>query len=469
MNPADRGWFMRFIRRQVLLEQDYMMRTVSEAISQGQHVQQFLYQLLQPTGLMYGFPVRFIGSPPTGSGDWTEKDKIKILLTEAFLYAGLFYHWSDADESAQPTQELIEGGLTEKKHADFEFPQSRSLYGFKLRDRLPAILDDLERFYEDHVALIPSGARASWRKRPKIEDRLEAIIDRRIALKYDWRNFWNSFFHNSLLFFDLIDFLTWKENKGADSGRSILMHRQAMRFDILKIIAAAAHSDGKVTKEEKELFLFFLESARLPAHRKRQAEVFFRDGLALADMHIETLDAWLLKKYFLELAILTVWMNREISPKELQFLHVLTKQIGLEEKDLQLSLDQIRSFVLQYWDQVHYLTIRQNYRVVSEQMMRRLFTIVKENQRILINEVRGSRDLAQLIGKYTTGDITNEEKEQLRNGLLDVLKAIPAYSYLLLPGSFFTLPILIRVLPRSLLFPNTYREEQKEERKSRQK
>jgi hypothetical protein len=327
----------------------------------------------------------------------------------------------------------------------------------------------LEKFYEQHAALIPSGSRLRWKRRPHIEDRVEAVIDKRISLRYDWRNFWNSFFHNSLLFFDLLDFVLWKETDGAAQGPSILMQRQALRFDILKTIAAAAHADGKVTQEEKELFQFFLESAKLPAHRKKQAEAFFRDGLSIHDMTLENLDSWLLKKYFLELAILTMWINRDISADELTFLRILAQKIELTEADLHASMDQIRGFVMQYWDQVHYLTIRQNYRVVSEQMLRRVRTIAKENQRMLITEVKGSRNLAQLIAKYTTGDITKKEKETLRESLLDALKAIPAYSYLLLPGSFLTLPILFRILPRSVLFPNSHRQEQKEEKKSRLK
>ena len=436
MNPADKGWLKRLIRRQILLEQEAMMSSIQEARQQNLDPQTFLYALIQPTGMMYGFPVRFIGKPHRDAGNWTEKDKIKILLSEVFLYLGAWYH-----------------------------PPASG----KLRDSLPLILEDLEHFYQEFSALIPAGSRLRWQRRPDIEDRVEAVIDKRISLRYDWRNFWNSFFHNSLLFFDLIHFVQWKAEEGGSGEQSVLMQRQALRFDILKIIAAAAHSDGHVSQEEKELFQFFLESARLPAHRKRQAEGFFRDGLALSEMNIENVDSWLVKKYFLELAILTVWVNRHLNPEEQIFLRELNEKMGLSEQDLQASMEAIRDFVLQYWDKVHYLTIRQNYRVVSEQMLRRLRTIVKDNQRMLVNEVKGSRDLALLIGKYTTGEASKDEIEQLRVGLLDILKAIPAYSYLLLPGSFLTLPILLRILPKSILFPSSYREEQQEEKKSRQK
>lgn len=436
MNPADRGWFNRLMRRLILTEQDGIMEVVQIIHEEGATVHTFLYDLIQPTGLMYGFPVRFVGETPIGSNSWTEKDKIKILISEAFLYLGLYYHPPESG---------------------------------KIRDSLPVILADIELFYNDHSALIPSGSRRRWARRKRQEDRVEAMIDKRISLKYDWRNFWNSFFHNSLLFFDLLDFVLWKETKGSSAGQSVLMHRQMLRFDILKIIAAAAHADGQVTQEEKELFGFFLESARLPAHRKKQAKAFFRDGLSLDELTIDNLDSWLLKKYYLELAILTVWVNRDINVSELTFLTALSQKMGLKEEEMDHSIETIRIFVLQYWDQVHFLTIRQNYRVVSDQMMRRIFTIGKENQRLLAKEIKGSREIGSLIAKYTTGEIRPEEKEDLRKGLLDILKAIPAYSYLLLPGTFLTLPILFRILPKSILFPAAHRAEQKLEQKSRKK
>lgn len=332
---------------------------------------------------------------------------------------------------------------------------------------MPMILEDLAGFYEDHAALIPSGTHRRWRKKSTPEGQVEVLIDRRISLRYDWRHFWNSFFHNSLLFFDLLDFVIWKENPGERDGKSLLMHRQLLRFDMLKVIAAAAHADGSITQREKELFGFFLESSRLPAHRKKQAQAFFRDGLSIHELSIDNLDSWLLKKYFLELAMMTVWINRDIDVMELRFLTLMTRKMGLSETEMDHSLETIRIFILQYWDQVQYLTIRQNYRVISEQMMRRVLMIGKENQKLLTNEIRGSRRIVFLLSRYTTGEITAKEKERLRSGLLDILKAIPAYSYLLLPGTFFTLPFLMKILPRSILFPASYRAEQQAEKKSR--
>lgn len=434
LNPAERGWFRQFLRRQTRAGLTATPEK-SQASESSTEIQRYLYERLQPTGLMYGFPVRFLGPAPKEAPTWTEKAKIKYLLAESFLAVGAYYH--------APTPGNV-------------------------RQRIPVILAEIEQFYEDHGALIPAGARKRWRRRDDIRDRVEGIFDQRVSLRYDWRNFWNSFFHNSLLFFDLIDFLLWKEQLAPAEHQSLLMRRQSLRFDILKVIAAAAHADGRVSLAERELFQYFLHSAKLPAHRKQQAEAFFRDGMALGDMELEDLDTWLLKKYFLELAILTTWTNREISAAEHRFLQTFSYQIGLTAEDLSHSMENIRTFVLQYWDQVHYLAFRQNYRIVSEQLLRRLRNIARSNQQLLLREIRGSRELATLISRYPSGELTAREKEQLRVGLLDILKAIPAYSYFLLPFSFFTLPIIFRILPKSLLFPYSYREEQREEADDRQ-
>ncbi|MEM7660057.1 MAG: LETM1 domain-containing protein [Bacteroidota bacterium] len=332
----------------------------------------------------------------------------------------------------------------------------------KLPETLQAVINDIRNFYQQNYPLFSDSSRSLFGRKKNILDQIEYILDRRISIRYDWRNFWTSFFHNSLLFFDLILFVQWMEHPIEVPHHTLKERRQKLRMNILKVIAAAAHSDEEVQVEERELFNYFLSSAQLPSNLRREAATFMRDGVQLNELDLADLQSWVLKKYFLELAILTTWSNRKVSEVEKVFLRKLAHELDLNALDLQASMEAIETFVLAYWDQVHYLQIKQNYRIISERMIQRMRTIVKKNQRMISEEIQESRELVFLLRKSTRTELTSEEKEKVRDQLLDILRTIPAFTIFMLPFGSFTLPILLRIIPKSILFPSSFRENEQE-------
>ena len=57
----------------------------------------------------------------------------------------------------------------------------------------------------------------------------------------------------------------------------------------------------------------------------------------------------------------------------------------------------------------------------------------------------------QLLAKSTKEDLTAEEQIKVRNQLIDILKILPTFVIIALPGSFLTLPLLMKILPESAL------------------
>tara|TARA_R100000027_G_scaffold65999_1_gene61201 strand:- start:591 stop:788 length:198 start_codon:yes stop_codon:yes gene_type:complete len=62
-----------------------------------------------------------------------------------------------------------------------------------------------------------------------------------------------------------------------------------------------------------------------------------------------------------------------------------------------------------------------------------------------------------LFEKSKTQPLNAEEKEIMRVQLIDILKSIPAFVIIALPGSFLTLPLLLKVLPKSA-FPSGFQD-----------
>lgn len=426
MNPGERGWLTRFVSFQKRTLRKGSDSYWADLIENNPSAQQYLYDLLQPTGFMYGYPRDFISKAHYRAKYWSEKDKIKILFVEGMLYTGMYFHG--------------------EKHKS-------------LSDAFEGIVKDIRDFYLENYQLYSEKPVNPFGRRKKAADQIEYLIDKRINIKYDWRNFWNSFFHNSLLFFDLIFFVQWLESRDDILRQTLKQRRLDLRLDILRVIAAAAHADGDIGREERELFNYFLQSARLPAHKKRQAESYLAQGIKIEDLELEQFDDWILKKYFLELALLTTWANRDLNELEETFLRRLAGYFELSEEDFLSSMNSVEHFVLNYWERVHFLQIKQNYRIVSQQLLRQVRRVVKDNQRLLVKEVQGSRELVKLLAKNTQTELSKREKEKMRTHLLDAMRAIPAFAYLFLPGSFLTLPLLLRVLPESVLYPGAARAE----------
>ncbi|MFK7921113.1 MAG: LETM1 domain-containing protein [Bacteroidia bacterium] len=432
MNPGEKGWLHKFVdfklrQFQKLPQEDLY---TLQKINSSPNSQEFLYHLIQPTGLMYGHPIKFVEKSHRRSKNWSEKEKTKVLMAESYLSLGLYFRYRENEFLPQSFEQGI---------------------------------SDIRDFYQQNYARYARPPRAFFSRAASTVDQIEYIFDQRISIRYDWRNFWTSFFHNSLLFFDLIFFSEWREANQQLPPESLKQRRQRMRFKILEIIAAAAHADNKIYPEEREVFNYFLNSAHLPAPLKRKAEGFLKNGLKLVDIDLSDINSWLLKKYFLELAILTSFSNREIYPEEQAFLVQLKDSLALSSSELENSLLTVRDFVDQHWEEVHYLQIKQNYRILSARMIRQMRILVRKNQKSIIKEIQESRELVSLLQKSTHKSLTAKEKEKVRTQLLDILRAIPAFTIFMLPGGAFTLPILLRILPKNILYPSSFMDQDDEE------
>ena len=82
--------------------------------------------------------------------------------------------------------------------------------------------------------------------------------------------------------------------------------------------------------------------------------------------------------------------------------------------------------------------------------------LIKNKKRLAI-ELAQSKEAMHLLHKSTKTNLTIEEKEKVKNQLLDICKAIPAFAIFLLPGGSLLLPLLVKLIPDIL--PSAFREE----------
>ena len=421
MNLSDKGWFEKYLDYRQDLDKDTQFHLKLDL-----NKEHSLYKIVQPTGLMYGHPI----IPPYLQSDnlkgYGESERMKIVLTESLV------------KSAQLEIENID----REDYKDFVVELSKELVDYYLN-----VFPELE-----------GKTRTFWGKNKPTEKIAEEILENRLYVKGSLvDNFWTSFFQNSLLFLDVFYFREWISNKSnIVSNESFRKEKDNIRSSLLKLIAAASNADNNIQEEERKLFEIFLKSANLDSGKAKEAKTYIDEGLNVNDIDIPR-DSWILRKYFLEMAILTVWADRVVDEEEKQFIKDLSIKLDFSEEEMERSMIAIESFVITNWNEVHYLQKKKNYAVVSQLLVKRLTKVAIKNKNHIGTEMRESKELMELISTSMTRDLTEIEKEKVRTQLVDILKMLPTFVVIALPGTFLTLPILLKVLPKSA-FPSAFQE-----------
>jgi hypothetical protein len=411
------GWLKEYLN----LRGELLKDTTDEISRGSSYPDQSLYRLLQPTGLMYG---QNIGTWDSHiSSQWTDKEKMKILLAESFISSSLLFYGKQ---------------ITNAK---------------ELSDVIDNTIIKIGNFYNNIFPEIAIPTKSLFGKARLPVDIAESILEKRVETGTKFQhNFWINFFHNSLLFLDIFLFGRWIHTK---SDKIIIeffkSEKEAIRFSIVKIIAAAAHSNMNIEEEERNFFKFFLEGANLKGDKRKEALAIFEKGIDLQEIELHQSSSWILKKYLLELGLLTIWSDKKVEDLEHGFLVELCNYFELNEEDLENSIIAIEGFVLGHWDQLESLKDQEDFNRVSDQFITRVHRIVDKNKKMISRGIKENPELLRLLLKAKSNELNEAEKEKVRYALLDILKTIPAFLINSLPYNFLTLNNILKILPGDLI------------------
>lgn len=445
MDFKKKGWFRRYIRfRQKNPFEDNLptqnIRLLDEAVVAEQ--EQSLYAFIQPTGLLYGFPVEM----PFSNVSYPN-EKYQDSTDRAFL---IFF-------------ETLFGALSMQKGKS------------QLSDRDSDHFEDLARHVSDFfIKTHPTEVKTSSkglnlgflsRKSAKTEfDDFEALAHSRLRFNPKALSF-SSLFHNSLLFLDIYFCIRLMEYKQKNSPEDMAVHGSEihsmqfrLRHGLLRLIIAAAHSSGSIEKEEEYLFQQFLQSAHLePAEEKELTELFNR-GVDLDQIEIPELP-WLVRRYILELGIMVVLSDKVYTDSERAFIERLRIKLGLSVEDEEQSQGAVESFMLRYEESLDFLKGKAVLNGYNQRVKERISKGLIKNKDRLATEMQESKELMMLLRKSQTTKLTPEEMQKVKQQTIDILKTIPVFVIIALPFTFITLPMLIKLLPQKA-FPTAFWDEE---------
>jgi len=412
MKPAEKGWLKEYLefRRELL-------KDLSSGLKDTAHPEHSLYRVIQPTGLMYGQSINTLER--NGTESWTPKDRMKILLAESLISSSLLFH----DKPIKNPDELS--------------------------DVIMKTLENIGNFYNHVFPELATPTKTLFGRRKTSLELAEKILDKRIDYSAEQGgNFWVQFFHNSLLFLDIFIFGQWiHTNADRIVADFFKYEREELRFSVVKVMAMAAHANTTIEEEERKLLEYFLQSTGLSNDRKKEATKIFEEGIDIEEINLPTNNSWILKKYFLEIAILTIWSDKKVEHNEQEFLKKLCSYMDFNEDDLENSMMAIEGFVLEHWNELDYLQNKQDYKQVSDQFVKRLSRITNNNKNRLLKEVQDSEELMRLLRRAKVDELNESEKTRMHMLLIAALKTIPTFVIVSLPQRFLTLPMLLKILP----------------------
>ncbi|MBI3134861.1 MAG: hypothetical protein HYZ14_09340 [Bacteroidetes bacterium] len=378
--------------------------------------EELIYGYLQPTGILYGYPTSLLFLQDEYLSKWTSEETFKVLLLEGLILV-------DHIQKGKFDQQSLE----------------KSLAAFVT-------------FYEETEL---EKAKKSWLsfKGLTVYEKLESIIDQRVDIKSSFANkIWTSYLYNSLLFHDLL--LYHEYQLGADPGL-LREKREEVLLDMVKVVAAAANVDGSPQEEENNFFEIFIASADLDSERHELAEDFFHNRKTLDDIEFKYEKSWLLCRYILELAILTVWSDNKVVDSEHAFLNRLVARLGIAEEEKDKSFVAIQSFVNKNLDKIPFLQDKNDMAMLMSGATDRWAKILGRSKDKLALELSQSKELVSLIAKSAKSDLSKDEKEKLKKQFKDLARTIPSLGLFLLPGGSLLLPIILKIIPD--LVPSAFR------------
>jgi len=414
MNPGEKGWLTEYLefRKDIL-------KDLNESVKRSAHPEHSLYRVIQPTGLMYGQPVGTIDVPE--SEQWDAKDRMKILLAESLISSSLLFHDKPINNADELSQVLFKS------------------------------IERIGNFYNTIFPELATPTKTLFGKKKSPLELAEKILEKRMDRSGDYnKNFWTQFFHNSLFFLDIFIFGQWIHTNADRIVSDFFKYEsEELRFSVVKVIACAAHANASVEYEERKLLELFLQSTDLSFDKKKEAKKIFDEGITIEEINLPTNNSWILKKYFIEIAILTIWADKRVEESEMDFLKKLSAHLGFSEDDLENSLIAIEGFVLEHWEHLTSLQNKQDYKEVSERFISRMSKITSSHKNRLLKEVQESKELMTLIAKAKSQELSDKEKAHLQEMLILILKSIPTFVIIALPQRFLTLPMLLKILPEN--------------------
>lgn len=235
-------------------------------------------------------------------------------------------------------------------------------------------------------------------------------------------------------------------------GAVALVSRSALswRCLLVELLAdlAMVQEDGKASVKGIEQVV---RSQRLPPREARMMRRALQQPRPVEQV-APALHSEALRRFAVTQVLLAALVDRNFEAGEVAFVERLAAAAHVDAAQLAKLEAEVDDFYREHKDALTALRLAEAPEGLPHALTTRLEAAVLDNLDRLMQEIRETRELAELLAKATAGnDLTAPERAKVREQLIDLAKTIPALAIFAAPGGMLLLPILLKLLPFNLL------------------
>ena len=389
MDFQKKGWLKQYIqtRNHHALHREFTRITALKASTE--RPEQLLYEIIQPTGLLYGYPTQlpyeYKGLLRAVNNDKLPiQDKNKIILLESLLYSAL-------------TSERYQQLESEVDVAD-AFLEAAHRVGTYYKSMYKDLAKYKSLFF--------------YRERKGME-LTEYILDSRTNYESQEGRFWTVFINSSLLFVDILFFHQWiAAYQSEDAQQQIARATRTNADSVAEDDDRGGVCNETIEKEEERLVTYYLEAALFSEELRATSLDLLKKGLSIADLDTESINSPVLKKYLLELAVLVVSADNIITDSEEAFIDQFCEKLGLLRHEAEGSILTVESFMYAHWQNIGYARHREAPDALRQHLLARLKKMGTLYRKELQTIIRKNKELHQLLQSARQDNLRTDERKK---------------------------------------------------------
>jgi hypothetical protein len=395
MNPSAPGWIPKYLS---IVDKQYIKENINDIF--------YYYKKLKTTGFLYGTSTETLTSKPLSKLNITRDEYTKINLFQSLLF--IFF--------------------TNKPNADINDAITSIIAFYKVLDK-----GKTSFFYKFSISKSPS-------------DNLEHILSSRLQETNSLFNKNpNNIFTYTLLFIDILTYRTFLNSKN-DCKKYV----QKLESDLINFSFLALKSKKEKDKADLQI-LDQLESSTAYLSLQNQQNQF----LNLQDLDPSCYDE-LEKNYVLDICFLAIWNDKVLDSSEYSFLIELVKSLQLPEEHIGKNISIIKEFSIKHSKSIKLFESSNPLNQLYKQASATVKLLIIRNKNRLTEELTESGELVKLLGQSTIRELSTDEKDKVKEQLLDICKSVPSLTIFLIPGGSLLLPLLVKYIPS--LLPSAFNE-----------
>lgn len=394
MNPSAKGWIPKFLT--IVDKQQHIASSCSSLV---------FYKKLKATGFLYGNSSEAITNKPLSHLNLTSSEFTKINLFQSLLFT--FFKKNPNKNINNAIDHII-------------------LFYKKTNHDKASFLDKF-----------------SIAKKPT--DNLEQILADRISGTSFFNKKDNSIFTNTLLFVDVLSF-----TKFLTTANDCKIYMENLERDLISLSFFALKSKLNKDNSDEQIIKQIETSSVYLNIQIKETTALGLETLQLTDYNN------LEKEYLFDVSFLAVWNNKKLDQSEHIFLLQLANKLQVSTSLIKENLEYITVFSEKYSKKIKLFEYQNPLNQIYKESTTTVKLLIERNKKRLLLELSESGELVKLLIQSTKRELTKDEKNKVKDQLLDICKTIPSLTIFLIPGGTLLLPILIKFIPS--LLPSAFNE-----------